>query len=112
MGALAKATPERVIAATAHFFNPNIGGTHPVTGRPYICWESIIGGIGARATKDGIEATSSPWNGTVPDRDPGEPQPGDDRAPRADSEFGRGGAVTAAAAASERTCGCWPIRER
>lgn len=64
MGALAKATPERVIAATAHFFNPNIGGTHPTTGRPYICWESIIGGIGARATKDGIEATSSPWNGT------------------------------------------------
>jgi N-methylhydantoinase B len=24
----------------------------------------VIGGIGARSTKDGIEATSSPWNGT------------------------------------------------
>ena len=64
MGALAKAVPERAIAATSHFFNPNIGGTHPNTGRQFICWESVIGGIGARSTKDGIEATSSPWNGT------------------------------------------------
>ncbi|MSP66565.1 MAG: hydantoinase B/oxoprolinase family protein [Alphaproteobacteria bacterium] len=64
MGALAGAAPERVIAATAHFYNPNIGGTDPNTGRAFICWESIIGGIGARAEKDGIEATSSPWNGT------------------------------------------------
>jgi N-methylhydantoinase B len=53
-----------VIAATSHFFNPNIGGINPRTGRQFICWESVIGGIGARATKDGIEATSSPWNGT------------------------------------------------
>jgi N-methylhydantoinase B len=64
MGALAKAAPKRVIAATAHFFNPNIGGTDIRNGKPFICWESIIGGIGARATKDGVEATSSPWNGT------------------------------------------------
>jgi N-methylhydantoinase B len=64
MGALAQAVPERVIAATAHFYNPNIGGTDPRSGKPFICWESIIGGVGARADKDGIEATSSPWNGT------------------------------------------------
>jgi len=64
MGALAKAVPDRAIAATSHFFNPNIGGIDPRTGRQFICWESIIGGIGARSTKDGIEATSSPWNGT------------------------------------------------
>jgi len=64
LGALAKAVPDRVIAATSHFFNPNIGGIHPRTGKQFICWESVIGGIGARATKDGIEATSSPWNGT------------------------------------------------
>lgn len=64
MGALAQATPERAIAATAHFFNPNIGGVDPRTGRAFICWESIIGGIGARRHKDGVEATSSPWNGT------------------------------------------------
>ncbi len=64
LGALARAVPDRVIAATSHFFNPNIGGIDPRTGRQFICWESVIGGIGARATKDGIEATSSPWNGT------------------------------------------------
>jgi N-methylhydantoinase B len=64
MGALAQAVPDRVIAATAHFYNPNIGGVDPRSGRPFICWESIIGGVGARANKDGIEATSSPWNGT------------------------------------------------
>ncbi|MBM3572202.1 MAG: hydantoinase B/oxoprolinase family protein [Alphaproteobacteria bacterium] len=64
MGALAKAAPERVIAATAHFYNPNIGGVDPRTGRQFICWESIIGGVGARWAKDGVEATSSPWNGT------------------------------------------------
>ncbi len=64
MGALAKAIPDRAIAATAHFYNPNIGGTDPRTGRQFICWESIIGGIGSRANKDGVEATSSPWNGT------------------------------------------------
>ncbi|MSP87646.1 MAG: hydantoinase B/oxoprolinase family protein [Alphaproteobacteria bacterium] len=64
MGALAKAVPDRAIAATAHFYNPNIGGVDPRTGRAFICWESIIGGVGARWTKDGVEATSSPWNGT------------------------------------------------
>jgi len=64
MGALAQIVPDRVIAANSHFFNPNIGGTDPRTGRAFICWESIIGGIGARVDKDGTEATSSPWNGT------------------------------------------------
>lgn len=64
MGALAQAVPDRAMAATAHFFNPNIGGVVAGTGRPFICWESVIGGVGARAKKDGIEATSSPWNGT------------------------------------------------
>lgn len=64
MGALAQAAPDKVIAATSHFYNPNIGGTDPRTGRQFICWESVIGGIGARTDKDGMEATSSPWNGT------------------------------------------------
>jgi N-methylhydantoinase B len=64
MGALAQAVPQRAIAATSHFFNPNIGGVVAGTERPFICWESVIGGVGARAGKDGIEATSSPWNGT------------------------------------------------
>lgn len=64
MGALAQSVPDKVIAASSHFYNPNIGGTNPATGASFICWESIIGGVGARANKDGVEATSSPWNGT------------------------------------------------
>jgi N-methylhydantoinase B len=64
MGALAQAVPERTIAASSHFYNPNFGGFDPGTGRSFICWESIIGGVGARFNKDGVEATSSPWNGT------------------------------------------------
>lgn len=64
MGALAQAVPERAIAATSHFYNPNFGGMHPATGRAFICWESVIGGVGARFDKDGVESTSSPWNGT------------------------------------------------
>ncbi|MGE0845398.1 MAG: hydantoinase B/oxoprolinase family protein [Flavobacteriaceae bacterium] len=64
MGALSQALPDKVIAATSHFYNPNIGGTDKRTGKQFICWESVIGGIGARPDKDGMEATSSPWNGT------------------------------------------------
>jgi len=64
MGALAQAVPERVIAANSHFFNPNIGIPSPRTGRLSIVWETIIGGNGARADADGVEAMASPWNGT------------------------------------------------
>lgn len=64
MGALAQAVPDRVIAANSHFFNPNIGIPSPRTGRLSIVWETIIGGIGARADADGVEAMASPWNGT------------------------------------------------
>ena len=64
MGALAQAVPERVIAANSHFFNPNIGIPSKKTGRLSIVWETIIGGIGARHDKDGLEAMASPWNGT------------------------------------------------
>ena len=64
MGALSKVVPDQVIAATAHFYNPNIGGIDPATGASFICWQTIIGGVGARTNKDGLEATSSPWNGT------------------------------------------------
>ena len=64
MGALSQATDEGIIAANSHFFNPNIGGIDSKTGKPFICWDAIIGGVGARINKDGLEATSSPWNGT------------------------------------------------
>ena len=64
MGALSKVAPERVIAASAHFFNPLMGGTNPQTGRPFVCWEVIVGGVGARYTKDGIETMTTPYNNT------------------------------------------------
>ncbi|MHC4092672.1 MAG: hydantoinase B/oxoprolinase family protein, partial [Planctomycetota bacterium] len=62
LGALGKAVPERVMAANSHFYNPNLGGVHPDTGRPFVCYELIIGGIGGRPDKDGEEALASPWN--------------------------------------------------
>ena len=55
-GALAQAAPERLIAAcngacTAIIFS----GTHPGTGDYYVYLETIGGGFGARATKDGLD---------------------------------------------------------
>ena len=64
LGALAQAVPERVIAASSHYFNPMIGGVAPNSGKPFILWEIVVGGIGARWDKDGIEATTSPYNTT------------------------------------------------
>ncbi|MSP66564.1 MAG: hydantoinase B/oxoprolinase family protein [Alphaproteobacteria bacterium] len=62
LGALAQAVPDRVMAANSHFFNPNLGGTDPATGRAFVCYELVIGGIGGRPYKDGEEALASPWN--------------------------------------------------
>lgn len=62
LGALAKAVPERVMAANSHFYNPNLGGVDPVSDKQFVCYELIIGGIGGRYNKDGEEALASPWN--------------------------------------------------
>ena len=56
-GALAPVIPERVIAATngantAIFFS----GPNPATNRPFAYLETLAGGSGARATKDGLDA--------------------------------------------------------
>jgi len=64
MGAMSKVAPERVIAASAHFFNPLMGGTNPRTGGAFVCWEVIVGGVGARYAKDGIETMTTPYNNT------------------------------------------------
>jgi N-methylhydantoinase B len=55
-GALAQATPDRLIAAcnganTSMVFS----GTDPRSGRYYVYLETIGGGFGARATKDGLD---------------------------------------------------------
>jgi N-methylhydantoinase B len=62
LGALAPAVPERVTAANSHFCNATFGATDRRTGRRWVGYELVHGGWGARATKDGCEAMSSPYN--------------------------------------------------
>jgi N-methylhydantoinase B len=57
-GALAQAMPQRVCAASGQWVNPIFGGTDPATGRPFIFYDYVMAGVGARATKDGIDAIS------------------------------------------------------
>ncbi len=54
LGALSKALPDKVIAA-ANGANTTavFSGVDPRTGRPYLYFETLGGGMGARATKDG-----------------------------------------------------------
>lgn len=55
-GALAQAVPERVIAAcNGACIGAVFSGRNPETGAPYVYLETIGGGFGARATKDGLD---------------------------------------------------------
>jgi N-methylhydantoinase B len=55
-GALAPAIPERVIAAcNGACVSSTFSGVNPRTGRFYVYLETIGGGSGARATKDGLD---------------------------------------------------------
>jgi len=58
-GALANVIPERVCAASGQWLNPIFGGIEPGTGRPFVFYDYVMGGVGARASKDGIDAISS-----------------------------------------------------
>ncbi len=51
--AFARSDPERVYAGTVNLQNCTIGGTHPVTGLPYVSYIWIEGGQGARPDSDG-----------------------------------------------------------
>jgi len=62
LGALAPALPDRVAAASSHFSNPTWGGFDPQKGSRFVAYELILGGTGARATRDGCEAMSSAFN--------------------------------------------------
>lgn len=62
MGALAQAVPERVVAPAAHWSNPNLGGIDPRTGKPFVYYDMIIGGYGARPNKDGCESLAPCFN--------------------------------------------------
>ena len=60
LGALSKALPERVIAA-ANGANTSavFAGNDPETGRPYVYLETLGGGMGARASKDGKDGVQA-----------------------------------------------------
>jgi N-methylhydantoinase B len=62
MGALAQAVPERIVAPAAHWANPNLGGIDPRTGKRFVYYDIIIGGYGARPTKDGCESLAPCFN--------------------------------------------------
>jgi N-methylhydantoinase B len=57
-GALAQAVPDRVCAASGQWLNPIFGGVDPRSGRPFIFYDYVMGGVGARLHKDGIDAMS------------------------------------------------------
>jgi N-methylhydantoinase B len=57
-GALAQALPESVCAASGQWVNPIFGGTEPATGRRFVFYDYITGGIGARMERDGVDAMS------------------------------------------------------
>lgn len=62
MGALADALPEDVIAASSHFGQPHFGGEDPETGKSFILFDLVIGGLGGAASKDGEEGYCSSFN--------------------------------------------------
>ena len=57
-GALATIVPERVCAASGQWVNPIFGGRHPATGEPFVFYDYVLGGIGGRADRDGVDAMS------------------------------------------------------
>lgn len=66
LGALAKAMPERIPAASQGTMNNTlIGGWDPVRGRAYTYYETIGGGMGARPTSDGPSAIHSHMTNTL-----------------------------------------------
>jgi N-methylhydantoinase B len=66
MGALAAFWPDRVMACsqgTSAILT--LGGVDPRSGRPYVSYETVKGGFGARPLKDGINAVASGISNTM-----------------------------------------------
>jgi N-methylhydantoinase B len=66
MGALARFMPTQVMACsqgTSAILT--LGGVDPRSGRPYISYETVKGGFGARPNKDGINAIASGISNTM-----------------------------------------------
>ncbi len=65
LGALAKALPDRIPAASAGTMsNLMIGGFDPERGRNFAYYETIAGGMGARPTRDGMDAVQTHMTNT------------------------------------------------
>ena len=64
--AMAQAIPERVPAASQGTMNNVlIGGHDPVRDKPFVYYETIAGGMGARPTKDGISGIHTHMTNTM-----------------------------------------------
>lgn len=64
--AMADALPEETIAATKGIVcNLAYGGTDPRNGDEYVYYETVAGGYGGRASKDGMEAVQSHFQNTA-----------------------------------------------
>ena len=61
-GALAKVLPERAMGGHSHWSNPNISGIDDRTGKQFVQYDLIFGGLGALSWKDGVEAMSPVMN--------------------------------------------------
>ncbi|MBI2171488.1 MAG: hydantoinase B/oxoprolinase family protein [Chloroflexi bacterium] len=65
-GALAKALPDRVPAASQGTMNNLlVGGEHPERHTPYVYYETIAGGMGARPTRNGLDAVQTHMTNTL-----------------------------------------------
>jgi N-methylhydantoinase B len=66
LGALGGAVPSRAAAASQGTMNNlAIGGRDPRTGEPYTIYETIAGGAGATATRDGADGVQSHMTNTL-----------------------------------------------
>src|SRR4029078_9290689 len=61
-GALATVMPHRAMGAHSHWSNPNISGIDDRTGRQFVQYDLVFGGLGALAYKDGAEAMAPVMN--------------------------------------------------
>ncbi len=65
-GALARALPGQVPAASQGTMNNVlVGGHHPEHHAPYVYYETIAGGMGARPVKDGLDAVQTHMTNTL-----------------------------------------------
>lgn len=66
LGALLKAIPEKIPAASCGSMNNvAIGGYDPFRGRPFAYYETIGGGMGARPSKDGLSGVHTHMTNTM-----------------------------------------------